>query len=56
MATDAVPVKPDPGSNEALSMGCLCSPFANNYGRRPVYEPDVWIVSKGCPVHAPRAA
>jgi hypothetical protein len=50
---DPVPRTPSPGSGEALSQGCLCPVAPNNHGRRPIYEPDVWLIAAGCPVHAP---
>jgi len=45
-----------PGSDEALSIGCRCPQLPNNYGRQPVYGADLWLITDGCPVHAPRAA
>lgn len=51
MTADAVPQKPDPGSDAARSMGCLCDPVAN-----AVRTNEQWVVAGGCPVHAPRAA
>lgn len=56
MTADAIPARPNPGSDAARSMGCLCAVLDNNYGRHPPYPPDGWVVTVGCPVHAPRAA
>lgn len=53
MTDDAVPVKPNPGSDEALSAGCLCPIDNNANGRMPPYPPDGWWITEGCPVHAP---
>jgi hypothetical protein len=52
VTADAVPQKPSPGSNEALSIGCQCPVLDNGHGRLP---PEMWVVVDGCPVHAPRA-
>ena len=48
----AVP-PPNPGSIAALLLGCLCGIFANHEGERAPYPPDSWLVTMGCPVHAP---
>lgn len=42
---------PNPGSDEALKMGCLCPLMDNGYGRESMYGPGVWIYVVGCPVH-----
>jgi hypothetical protein len=56
MPDDAVPVTPNPGSDEALARGCLCAVLDNCHGRHAPYPPDGWVITEGCPVHAPRAA
>jgi|GEM_PF-6710494 len=48
------PGTPNPGSQEAVDLGCTCPRADNGYGRG-VYtdgdgEPQFWIVV-GCPVH-----
>jgi hypothetical protein len=48
--------KPNPGSDAALSAGCLCPVFDNNYGRRPPISPASWWITVGCPVHDPQGA
>jgi len=48
--------KPNPGSEAARSMGCLCPVLDNGHGRRAPYPPDGWWITQGCPVHAPEAA
>lgn len=55
-SADAVPVRPNPGSDEALAQGCLCPVLDNGHGRTCPYPPDGWWITAGCPVHAPRAA
>jgi hypothetical protein len=45
--------KPNPGSDEALSMGCICPVLDNGHGRMPPYPPSGWWVTEGCPLHAP---
>jgi hypothetical protein len=47
------PVKPHPGSDEAVAEGCQCPVLDNNHGRRAPYPPDGWWITGGCPVHAP---
>jgi hypothetical protein len=53
VTADAVPQKPDPGSDAALSAGCLCPVFDNNFGTAAPVPPDGWLIVPGCPVHAP---
>jgi hypothetical protein len=50
---DAVPRKPNPGSDDAISAGCLCPVMDNGHGRCAPYPPDGWWITVGCPVHAP---
>lgn len=47
--------KPNPGSNEAIEQGCLCSIFDNDNGRGCGYvgadgQPLFWI-NQACPLH-----
>jgi hypothetical protein len=44
---------PNPGSDEALALGCECAIMDNNHGKYPPYPPDGWWITMGCPVHAP---
>ena len=46
-------LKPNPGTDEALLMGCLCPVINNNRGRIPPFPPDSWWLTPGCPLHAP---
>lgn len=43
---------PNPGSDEALALGCRCAVLDNNHGKWPPRPPH-WFVTLGCPVHAP---
>ena len=43
-------MNPNPGSNEALDMGCLCPIFDNNHGKHVPWQGG-YIIVKGCPVH-----
>ena len=45
---DAVPHWPDPGTEEARALGCLCDLIAN-HGQ----PPGTWVVAAGCPLHHP---
>lgn len=40
--------KPNPGSNEAIALGCTCPVLDNHYGRG---EAGRFWVTFGCPVH-----
>lgn len=44
---------PDPGSNEALSLGCTCPVIDNGYGRGYLGQPGVFVFNCGCPIHGP---
>jgi hypothetical protein len=41
--------KPNPGSDEAVAMGCFCPRSDNGYGRGS-YKGG-WIINLSCPVH-----
>lgn len=43
--------KPNPGSDEAIDLGCTCPVLDNNHGRRAPWPPDGWWQKPGCPVH-----
>jgi hypothetical protein len=43
---------PNPGSDEALDLGCLCAILDNNHGKYPPWPPDGWWITASCPVHA----
>jgi len=40
---------PNPGSKEALELGCICAVLDNDYGRG---KGPFWMTA-GCPVHDP---
>jgi hypothetical protein len=42
--------KPNPGSFEAIAMGCLCPVMDNNVGKVPP-RPGEWWIDERCPVH-----
>jgi hypothetical protein len=44
---------PNPGSDEALSLGCLCAVLDNHHGREAPFAPDGWWITLGCPLHTP---
>lgn len=46
--------KPNPGSEKARLMGCICAVLDNNHGRVAPDPPDGWWITAGCPLHAPR--
>lgn len=46
---------PNPGSYEAIRLGCKCPVMDNNNGRWPPYPPDGWWMVFGCPVHGPNS-
>lgn len=41
---------PNPGSDEAIKEGCICSPWDNNHGRFAPMEGE-WHIDPKCPVH-----
>ena len=44
---------PNPGSREAIDLGCVCPVLDNNHGRQSPWGDGNWWVVLGCPVHAP---
>ena len=50
-----VPVVPNPGSDEAIKLGCICPVMDNHhgYGIPSDAGPLFWYTS-GCPVHTPK--
>lgn len=51
--------RPNPGSMEAVSLGCTCAVLDNNHGKWPpfpateTYPGGGWWITGGCPIHAP---
>lgn len=46
---------PNPGSDEAMKMGCLCPVLDNNHGKHLPWTGG-WWVNEDCPVHvAPKS-
>lgn len=43
--------KPNPGSDEALRMGCTCPQIDNHYGKGHQEDPGRFMVNGHCPVH-----
>lgn len=52
MSTLEVP--PNPGSREAIALGCHCSVIDNNRGLYPPLPPDDWWITDSCPLHGSR--
>ena len=48
MSTSAVP---NPGSDEALDLGCTCPAMDNGYGDPDRREFGGWVIVEGCPLH-----
>ena len=42
---------PNPGSDEAIALGCTCPVMDNNYGKGYMGMEDVFWYSANCPVH-----
>ena len=42
---------PDPGTKEAIEMGCTCPVMDNEYGRGYMGQEGVFVHSSACPVH-----
>ena len=49
-----MPEPPNPGSDDAIALGCICAVADNNHGKWAPYPPDGWWITAGCPVHAPK--
>lgn len=45
---------PNPGSDAALDQGCLCPVLDNGHGRGSMYGSGVFVITGGCPLHAPQ--
>lgn len=44
-------VTPNPGSDEALDMGCECPRIENHYGKGYMGNPNSFCVNQDCPIH-----
>lgn len=44
---------PNPGSDEAVALGCECPRMDNSYGKGYMGQPGVFIYTAFCPVHDP---
>jgi hypothetical protein len=44
---------PNPGSDEALDLGCKCPVLDNCHGKFSPIPPADWYITVGCPVHFP---
>ena len=42
---------PNPGSDEAVAIGCTCPVMDNARGKGHMCIPDYYWISGGCPVH-----
>lgn len=42
---------PDPGTEEAIEMGCICPVMDNNYGEGYMGMEGVFVFNCNCPVH-----
>ncbi len=45
---------PNPGSEEALAQGCICSEIDNHWGRGITCDYELFVIRPGCPVHNPK--
>ena len=46
---------PNPGSEEAIKLGCSCPCMDNNYGiNGSYYGEGKWIIMADCPIHNKR--
>jgi hypothetical protein len=44
---------PNPGSAEAIKVGCTCSVLDNHHGQGYHKQPGIFVFTSGCPVHWP---
>lgn len=49
--TDEEAAKPNPGSDEARTKGCICPVLDNNHGKMAPWPPDGWWMDTECPLH-----
>ena len=45
--------KPNPGSDEAIDLGCCCPILDNEHGKGAYGDGKMFWYAEGCPVHAP---
>ena len=45
--------KPNPGSPEAVDLGCTCPIIDNHYGKGAQGVPHLFWYTPGCPIHHP---
>lgn len=43
--------KPNPGSDEAVDLGCKCPRMDNNHGKWAPWGEDGWWIIESCPLH-----
>lgn len=43
--------KPNPGSDEAIKMGCICPVLDNECGEGYLGQKDTFIIWENCPIH-----
>ena len=46
-----MPEKLNPGSDEAIEMGCTCPVLDNSHGWGSMYGEGTFWISIGCPIH-----
>lgn len=42
---------PNPGSDEAVKLGCKCAQIDNSYGRGYMGQKDIFVITEICPMH-----
>ncbi|BAY55214.1 hypothetical protein NIES2135_20370 [Leptolyngbya boryana NIES-2135] len=42
---------PNPGSNEALNLGCRCPVLDNSHGKGYFMQPGLFVFNSDCPLH-----
>lgn len=48
------PMKPNPGSDEALDQGCSCPVLDNGHGNPELGRTGGFVYNADCPVHCPK--
>lgn len=43
--------KPNPGSDEAIEMGCICPVLDNCHGKGSMYGEGMFWTNTNCPIH-----
>lgn len=46
-----LPTTPNPGSDEAIRLGCTCPVMDNGHGKGYMGQKNIFVMSGGCSIH-----